>query len=361
MRILHIITNTELGGAQRVCIDLCRCAVSDGNSVAVASMVGGYLWEQLPEEVMRFPLKNMVKPVSVTKDLAVFFELKRTVRDFCPDIIHLHSSKAGVLGRLVSLRNPRRVVYTVHGFDSIRQKHRVFLPLEKILQHFCGTVVGVSDYDNRGLRAEKIHRNVLTVRNGIAENSITPASALPVIPAEKKVVLSIARIFPQKKIQMFLDVARRLPDFAFVWIGGDTVHSAEELPAVYDAPPNVYLLGDVPNASDYIGLCDLFVLFSNFEGLPMSIIEAMSQKKAVVASDVGGIYELVDDENGRRIQNDVDTACEAIKEILSDDKMRAAMEAASYRKFKAGFTLETMWSGYKEIYERLARDKEDKK
>ena len=85
-----------------------------------------------------------------------------------------------------------------------------------------------------------------------------------------------------------------------MWIGGDTVHSAEELPAVYDAPPNVYLLGDVPNASDYIGLCDLFVLFSNFEGLPMSIIEAMSQKKAVVASDVGGIYELVDDENGRR-------------------------------------------------------------
>lgn len=50
MKILHIITNTELGGAQKVCIDLCRSAVADGNSVAVASMDGGYLWEQLPTE-----------------------------------------------------------------------------------------------------------------------------------------------------------------------------------------------------------------------------------------------------------------------------------------------------------------------
>lgn len=354
MKILHIITNTELGGAQKVCIDLCRSAVADENSVAVASMDGGYLWEQLPSEVVQFKLKNMVKPINPKKDFRVLFELKKVIKQFKPNIIHLHSSKAGVLGRLVAFPHCKKVVYTVHGFDSIRLKYRVFLPLEKILQYFCGAIVGVSDYDNSNLKSEKIKRNVSTVYNGIDEKSIVPANQLPV-KTDKKIVLTIARIAPPKNIHLFLDVAKSLPEYDFIWLGGDPEHSVEELPNVYDIPSNAYLLGDVPNASNYINLCDLFVLFSNFEGLPMTIIEAMSQKKAVVASNVGGIYELVDDSNGCLIENDVALACDAIKKILSDDVLRSNMGAESYNKFQNAFTLRKMWSSYKEIYEQIVK------
>ena len=354
MKILHIITNTELGGAQKVCIDLCRSAAADSNTVAVASMDGGYLWSQLPGEVEQFKLKNMVKPIKLKKDLKVFFELKKVVKQFKPDVVHLHSSKAGVLGRLVAFPHCRRVVYTVHGFDSIRLKYRIFLPLEKILQHFCGAIVGVSDYDNKNLLSEKIKKNVSTVYNGIEEKSILQAESFPV-RTDKKTVMTIARIAPPKNIQMFLDVAEKLPEYQFVWFGGSPEHTTEELPNVYKVPENVVLLGDVPNASSYIHFCDLFVLFSNFEGLPMTIIEAMSQKKAVVASDVGGIYELVDDTNGALIQNDVNVACQAIKNILDNPEIKASMEEKSYEKFNNSFTLERMWSGYKEIYERVSK------
>ena len=357
MKILHIITNTELGGAQKVCIDLCRSAVADGNSVAVASMEGGYLWSQLPSEVLQFKLKHMVKPIKPKKDLRVFFELKAVVKRFKPDIIHLHSSKAGVLGRLVAFPHCKRVVYTVHGFDSIRLKYRVFLPLEKILQQFCGAIVGVSDYDNKNLHSEKIKKNVSTVYNGIDEKSVQLAPSFPV-KTEKKIVMTIARISPQKKIQMFLDVAEHLPEYQFVWFGGSPEHSADELPQVYKIPENVVLLGDVPNASSYIHFCDLFVLFSNFEGLPMTIIEAMSQKKAIVASNVGGIYELVDDSNGCLIENDVDSACNAIRKILEEAGLRKSMEEKSYEKFENNFTLEKMWAGYKEIYRNLCKNGE---
>ena len=354
MKILHIITNTELGGAQKVCIDLCRSAVSDGNSVAVTSMDGGYLWEQLPSETVKFKLKNMVKPIKPKKDILVFFELKKVIKQFNPDIIHLHSSKAGVLGRLAAFPYCHQVVYTVHGFDSIRLKYRVFLPLEKILQNFCGAIVGVSDYDNKNLRLEKITKNVTTVYNGIDEKSIFPSLQFPV-KTDKKIVMIIARISPPKKIQMFLEVAEKLPDYQFIWFGGSPDYSTEELFSVYRIPENVNLLGDVQNASSYIHFCDLFVLFSNFEGLPMTIIEAMSQKKAVVASNVGGIYELVDDSNGRLIENDIDSACNAIREIFSDDDLRLKMEEASYQKFLQNFTLEKMWNGYKSIYENLLK------
>ena len=76
MKILHIITNTELGGAQKVCIDLCQKAVEDGNIVAVASMSGGYMWRQLPGNVVQFQLKNMVKPIKPLKDIKVFLNYK---------------------------------------------------------------------------------------------------------------------------------------------------------------------------------------------------------------------------------------------------------------------------------------------
>lgn len=352
MKILHIITNTELGGAQKVCIDLCRSAVKDGNSVAVASMTGGYLWEQLPVEAVKFKLRNMVKPIKPKKDLKVFFELKAVIKQFAPDIIHLHSSKAGVLGRLAAFPHCHRVVYTIHGFDSIRLKYRIFLPFEKILQNFCGAIVGVSDYDNKNLKSERIIKNVSTVYNGIDKKSISPAFQLSV-KTDKKIVMTIARISPPKKIQMFLDVAEKLNEFQFVWLGGSPEYSTEKFLSVYKIPENVTLLGDVQNASNYIHFCDLFVLFSNFEGLPMTIIEAMSQKKAVVASNVGGIYELVDNLNGALVENDVDSACEYIRYILSNDELRSKMEVCSYQKFQNMFTLEKMWNSYKEIYKNL--------
>lgn len=104
MKILHIITNTELGGAQTVCISLANMASDEGNIVAVASMNGGYLWDNLSSSVIQFKIKNMIKPIRLLPDLKCYFELKKVINEFAPDIIHLHSSKAGTLGRLAGFK-----------------------------------------------------------------------------------------------------------------------------------------------------------------------------------------------------------------------------------------------------------------
>lgn len=353
MKILHIITSTELGGAQRVCIDLCRQAVEDGNTVAVASMSGGYLWNHLPESVLQFHLHHLVKTINPFQDFQVFFELKTVIKKLSPDIIHLHSSKAGVLGRLVSLFHSKRIVYTVHGFDSIRLKYRRFLPLEKLLQRCCGAIVAVSNYDKNNLIKEKISKNVLTVYNGISENNISPINILQGFNKTRKTIFTIARIAPPKNIDLFLKTAMKLPQYDFVWLGGSSEYSLEDLHKVYSVPDNVKLCGDVPKASNFINICDLFVLFSDFEGLPMTIIEAMCQKKAIVASNVGGIYELVDASNGILVDNTVEDAEHAIKQILENDILRSDMEQKSYEKYLSNFTLEKMWSGYKNVYSTL--------
>lgn len=356
MKILHIITNTELGGAQRVCIDLCISAVKEGYIVGVASMRGGYLWEQLPQEVKRYELKNMFKEIRPLSEIKVLSELHKVKKDFQPDIIHLHSSKAGVLGRVLGLGMSKRIVYTVHGFDSIRLKYRIFLPLEKILQYFCGAIIAVSEYDQKNLFQEGIRKNISVIHNGIYFEDRIRKEAIPCWYNEnKKIVLTIARIAPPKKLEMFLKVAAFFKDsnYIFVWIGGSQEDTIEEIKLKYKVPENVVLTGDIPEANRYIMFSDLFVLFSDFEGLPMTIIEAMSKGKAIIASNVGGISELVDSSNGVLIENKPEKAAEAIHFILNDENRKELMEQNSLDKFKKYFTLDIMWNKYKEIYKKM--------
>lgn len=356
MKILHIISDTVLGGAQKVLIDLANSAVQDGNTVAVAAMKGGYLWEQLNPNVKQYQLKYMLKKINL-RDFLVLGELKKIKKEFSPDIIHLHTTKPGVLGRIIFRKNKNHIVYTVHGFDVVRTEHRKFLPVEKFFQRFTGATVPVSKYDEKNLISEKITKNLHTIYNGIDENLIKKAKNFPIQIKESKIILTIARISPQKKFDMFLEVAKEFQnkDTAFVWIGGATDKTIEQIKEEYNVPENVYLLGDIPNASNYINLCDIFVLFSHFEGLPMSIIEAMSQKKAIIASDVGGICELVDYSNGALIHSK-EEAIQEITDLLLDSALLDKKNNTSYEKYKKNFTLTQMWKNYNELYKTLLKN-----
>lgn len=353
MKILHIISDTVLGGAQKVLIDLANSASLDKNEVAVAAMQGGYLWKQLNPNVKQYQLKYMLKKINL-KDFLVLGELKKIRKEFKPDIIHLHTTKPGVLGRLAFKKDKNHIVYTVHGFDVVRTEHRKFLIVEKFFQRFTGATVPVSKYDEKNLIKEKITKNIQTIYNGIDENLIKKAKNFPIQIKESKIILTIARISPQKKFDMFLEVAKEFQgkDTAFIWIGGSTEKTIEKIKEEYNVPQNVYLLGDVPNASDYINLCDIFVLFSNFEGLPMSIIEAMSQKKAIIASDVGGICELVDSSNGALVHSN-EEAIHEISNLLSNMNLLNQKNNASYEKYLKNFTLSEMWKNYKKLYTSL--------
>jgi len=353
MKILHVITNTELGGAQTVCIFLANMAACDGNTVAVASMPGGYLWNQLDKRIIRFTIESMVKPLCPYSDIKCYMQLKKHIEQFAPDIIHLHSSKAGALGRLAGRKYKNRIVYTVHGFDSIRLHHKIFLPLERWLQNYCGAIVAVSKYDEKSLRDAGITAHVHTIYNGI---KLTGQTMLPPFDASpyKKVIMTIARISIQKRFAFFLQVAahKDMQDYLFIWIGGSAEKSIDELKREYSIPPNVLLLGDYPDASALLKYCDLFVLFTNYEGLPMTILEAMAQKKAVVASNVGGIPELIDDSNGILIQTD-EAAVPSILSILNDENKSQTMGECSFTKYTCSFTLEQMWKNYWKLYNEL--------
>lgn len=346
MRILQVITKSCLGGAQSVVVNLSNTLVSRGHEVAVtAGTDDGKMWDLLDAEVSKFPCRSLQRSVSPIKDMTALWQLHRIYREYKPDVIHLHSSKAGMLGRIAFPKN--KIVYTVHGFDSIRLAFRSFLPIERFMQRRCRAIVGVSEHDLRTMKECGIHRNVTYIHNGILEAVQDPALSWEVPSMRyKKVVLCIARLSPPKRHDLFLKVAARLPEYAFVWIGNQD--------DVTDHPENVFMLGNQFQASRFCQLADLFMLPSDYEGLPMVIIEAMSYGLPVVASNVGGVSEIVRDyETGFAVDNDVEAFVEKIRYILEDENAYDDMSRKSMEYFRNDLTIDCMLDKYMVLYQQI--------
>ena len=350
MRIFHVITLSSVGGAQSVVVNLTNAQVAEGNEVWVISSAGGEAWKALRPEVKTIGIRQLRRSIG-WRDVIVLSKLLFYRWKYRPDVVHLHSSKMGALGRIAF--SPRRTVYTVHGFDSIRVANRFFLPVERFLKKWCTRVVGVSRYDERNLIAEGITEKVTYVYNGIDDKSVMDIAKVD--PAVRhtmeqikhqygKVIVSIARDDAPKRIDLFIEIARLLPEYGFVWIGNSAKHEKGE---------NVFLLGQIPLAWQLLEYADVFVLPSNYEGLPMSIIEALAFGKPVVASNVGGITELLDEQNGFAVGNDAGVMADKIRYVLDDPERYRAMAQWARQTYLEKFTVDRMVKGYNRIYEEI--------
>ncbi|MDD5862199.1 MAG: glycosyltransferase [Prevotella sp.] len=344
MTIMQVITRSELGGAQSVMANIANALCQYHHVIVIAGEGDGKLWDILDPKITKISCPFLQRKPSLLRDPQAIWFLRKQYRIYKPDVIHLHSSKAGLLGRIAFPSS--KIVYTVHGFDSIRLKYRSFIPVERFSQYLCHFIVGVSQYDEKNLKAEGIRRNVSYIYNGIPEPKADAHTPLSCQGYEKK-VLCIARISQPKRFDLFLDVARRLPQYAFVWIGN--------LEEVKDIPNNVFMMGNLVNAQAHCADADLFFLPSNYEGLPMVIIEAMSHGKPIVASEVGGISEIVrNGVNGYTVENDPAEMAEIIQKMIEDPQLCKQMGRQSRKIFEDKLTSERMIARYMDLYQKIA-------
>lgn len=312
----------------------------------IAGEGDGKMFNAIDDRVRKIYYPHLRRDISLYHDTKTLVAMWKFNRKLQPDIIHLHSSKAGLLGRLVFPR--RKIIYTIHGFDSIRVAFRQFLPIERIMQRRCAAIVGVSQYDMNSLHSEGIFANTHLVYNGVDVPQQQPSATVSFPTGYAKTVLCIARVAKPKRHDIFIECAKRLPQYAFVWIGN--------LDPVDNVPDNVFFLGNIPNAAAYCKQADLFVLPSNYEGLPIVILEAMCQGKAIVASKVGGISEMViDNKNGFAVPNDSAIFAERIQYILGNDEVLQQFSDYSLQLYKNRFTNQKMVEGYLKIYTEVAK------
>lgn len=340
MKILHVITRSNLGGAQSVVINLAN-SMCEEHEITVVAGENGPMWDALDARINKVKINEIIRSISISKDLTAFFKLRKLYASVKPDVIHLHSSKIGVLGRLAF--PPKKIVYSIHGFDSIRLAYRKFLPLEKLLKKRCKAIVLASNYDKQNVINEGIHNNLFVIHNGVAKPQ-KELIAIEGLPSNKKVIMCIARISPQKRFESYIEISKQLPNYSFIWIGVEKEYTY--------LPSNLFCIQGMPNASRYIQLADLFVLPTNYEGIPIVVIDALSYGKPVVSSDVGGISEIVlNGQNGYVINdNDNNDFVDKITYILENSDVNAEFSAKSTQIFLDKLTIEKMVNDYTKLY-----------
>ena len=344
MRILQLITLCELGGAQAVVVNLANSLCGQHEVIVAAGEGDGKMWGLLEERVQCVHLPSLRRALSPIHEVKALREMHRLYQEYKPDVIHLHSSKTGLLGRLAFPIS--KIIYTVHGFDSIRVMYRKYLPLERCMQGRCQAIVAVSKYDERNLKDEGITHHVSMIYNGTYSPQKLEKDPLERTKRYAQRVLCIARLASPKRLDLFLEVAALLPQYAFIWVGN-------RYPVTLEHTPNVFFMGNVPNAGAYNAYADVFMLPSNYEGLPIVIIEALACGKPVVASAVGGISELLDGSNGFAVENEAKVMAEKIAYILSDRALYSRMAEAARQTYLHSFTVDKMVDGYMRIYERI--------
>lgn len=371
IRVLHIITRLELGGAQRN--TLFTVANLDRASFAPALAWGP--GDRLDNEadvltdVDLFPVPSLVRPLSPGRDVAALLGLRKAIRSFRPDVVHTHSSKAGILGRFAAgLENVPVVVHTIHGwgFTPLQSPVRrsIYVLAERMAARWTTHFVAVSHANRR----QGIERNIVApehssvIRSGI---DLSLFENLPLksearrelgLPPEHPVVTQVSNFKPQKApldcVRAAALIAQRIPQAHFVMAGdGPLRDDVRALGKKLGLGDRLLLPGWQRNIPLLYAATDVAVLSSRHEGLPRAVVEALASGVPVVATEVDGTPEVLSNgENGYLVPpGDVELLADRVCLVLADEECRTRMSAAASRGLEE-FDINTMVRQQEELY-----------
>ncbi|MFO7702455.1 MAG: glycosyltransferase [Psychroflexus maritimus] len=277
---------------------------------------------------------QMSREIDALQDFKSTLSIYKKIRQIQPDIIHLHSSKASVIGRIAArLYGKAKVFYTPNGYSFLRQdvsknKKKFYWLIEKYTQKiFGGTSIACGDTEYE--HATKIKKSFL-VRNGIDTNSLNHIPRN--IPAQVKKIGTIGRLSPQKNPELFNAIALSFPEVEFIWIGGGEMQ--DKLTA-----SNIKSLGwlDREDALKEIAKVDLYIQTSLWEGLPFTIIEAMTLERPVVATNVVGNKDAVSHGENGYLCEDLSDFQKYISDLIKQPESLEKMSAKSLERARKLF------------------------
>lgn len=293
---------------------------------------------------------EMEREISPLKDLKSTIELYKKIKKINPNIIHLHSSKAGVIGRLASKFYPNaKIFYTPNGYSFVREdisklKKGFFKSIEYLTNKFLrGITIACGDTEYE--YAKKIGRAVL-VRNGISIKSLEHIKNNDNVNSVFTIG-TLGRISPQKNPELFNRIAEKFPDFHFKWIGdGESKNLL--------LSKNIQIMGwmDRENALKEVAKFDIYIQTSQWEGLPFTIIEAMTLGKPIIATNVIGNKDAVKHGFNGFLCNCLEDFIKGINTINGNELVKKQMEIKSEERANELFDRDKNFKTLRHIYNK---------
>ncbi len=319
-KIIYCITKANWGGAQKYVYDMATALDSSLYEVMVLMGGDGYLNTKLKEKgIKTVVLKNLSRDISFLKDFISFCGLVKIFIKERPDIIHLNSSKMGLLGALAGriLFIPK-IIFTGHGWafneDRSKLQKKIIYLLHKITIFLSHTTIAVSEQTKSQIvKNGNKSKKIVVIRNGIGEidfltREVAREKILEKLPADldtqnRFLIGTISELHKNKGLEYLIEAVRLLKvsgqniSLPIVVIIGDGEKGAElrEIIKRYSLEDTIFMVGRIDEASKYLKAFDIFTLTSITEALPYVLLEAGKARLAVIASRVGGIGGIVED------------------------------------------------------------------
>jgi glycosyltransferase involved in cell wall biosynthesis len=372
--VLHVLGDSKFGGGSVVVSRLAEAARGRGYAVDVLttdSVFQSLLGEAGLGVVALDCVRRETRPL---RDLRGLFRLWRFLRCNGYDLVHTHTSKAGLVGRLAArAAGITAVVHTVHGFpfheESGRAARLVYAAAEWLAALFCDRVVTVSEFHRDW--AARLHiaagRKLSAIPNGLDPARARPGQPREVtraqlgLPAGALLILAPGRMSEQKGFEYLIravpELRRRLPTpFRVAFAGaGPLEEQLERLSFELDAGEHVTFLGFRADIADLLAAADLVVLPSLWEGLSIALLEAMAAGKPIVTTEIGSNVEATQGGAGAVLvrAKDPGALAEAVCELAAEPAVALIKARRAREIFHARYTEGRMLDDYLRLYRGL--------
>lgn len=309
--------------------------------------------EYFGDKVKFIEIKNFTRSINPIKDLKAMREIKKLVKEVNPDVVHMHSSKAGALGRLAIRAKKRKLLYNPHGFSFLKQddsllKRAIYKVLEKLLALKKCTIIGCSQGECE--EARKLSKNSICISNGVNIPKLQSASEglkSKKIDCNKLKICTCARITYPKNPKMFNDIAKAFPEIEFTWIGDGELR--EELTA-----NNINITGwkEKKELLKIINENDIFILPSLWEGLPLALLEAMYMNKICIVSNCIGNRDVINNRKNGFVCNKLEDYINVINEIKNEYEGIENIQNQAKLDVENIYNTRVMAKQYDEIYKK---------
>jgi len=365
LRIIHITHSLEIGGLERVVLDLARGFRSKGHAVSLCCLDRkGELGEMAESE--GFEIFSLGKKAGVNYQLPLL--IRKIVKEGAFDVMHTHNEAGLIYGVAAALFSGRCIiVHTEHGKELEYHGQKRLHAVERFLWSKVDHLVAVSEVlrdevcKNLKIKREK----VLVVPNGIhvekyyhPEGRLEKRKALG-IDKNSFVIGNVGRLVPLKNHKFLVDVFKEIGrEFTnarlFVIGGGPLLEELRKYAYGIGLSSSAVFLGERADVQELLPAFDLFVLPSLTEGISITLLEAMAAGIPIVASAVGGNPEIVEDgRTGLLIPlKNMSAWVQGIKGLIADREMREILSIAGRTRVRNRFSLETMLENYRSVYEQ---------